>query len=205
MRAHELQRHLRRHRALLAGLLTATGVLAALPALAPAAGPSVLVVAAARDLAPGRPLTAEDLTTIALPRDVAPSGVLTTVGDAVGRTATSAVRRGEPLTDVRLLGAGLLTGHGLVAAPLRLADPATLALLHAGDRVDVLAAPTSSDGPPTSAVTVAAGVRVLAVPGGEDATAEGGLVVVAATPATAARLAAAAVSSRLSVTLLPAG
>ncbi|MDP9183416.1 MAG: RcpC/CpaB family pilus assembly protein, partial [Actinomycetota bacterium] len=88
-------------------------------------------------------------------------------------------------------------------APVRLADTATVALLHAGDRVDVLAAPTSSEGAATSAVTVAAGVQVLAVPGGEDTDGQGGLVVLAATPATAARLAAAAVGSRLSVTVLP--
>jgi Flp pilus assembly protein CpaB len=203
VRAHELQRHLRKHRALLAGLLTAVGVLAALPALAPAAGPSVLVVAAARDLLPGHALTAADLTTVALPSDLVPAGALTAATDALGHVPASAVRRGEPLTDVRLLGAGLLQAKGLVAAPLRLADPATLALLHAGDRVDVLAAPTSTDGATASAVTVASGVRVLAVPGGEDTSGEGGLVVVAATPVTAARLAAAAVGARLSVTLLP--
>lgn len=204
MRAHDLQRYLRRHRALVAGLLTAVGVLSALPALAPAAGPSVLVVAAARDLLPGRALTADDLTTVALPRDLAPSGALTTIAAALGHAPAGAVRQGEPLTDVRLLGTGLLQGNGLVAAPLRLADPAALALLHAGDRVDVLAAPTSAEGAVASAVTVAAGVRVLAVPEVKDATADGGLVVVAATPATAARLAAAAVGARLSVTLLPA-
>jgi len=203
VRAHELQQHLRKHRALVAGALTATGVLAALPALAPSAGPSVLVVAAAHDLQPGHPLTAGDLTTVALPQDLVPAGALTTVAAALGHAAAGAVRRGEPLTDVRLLGAGLLQGAGLVAAPVRLADPAALALLHAGDRVDVLAAPTSAEGAATRAVTVAAGVRVLAVPGVKDDAGDGGLVVLAATPATAARLAAAAVGARLSVTLLP--
>lgn len=203
MRLHELQRSLRKHRAVVAGLLTALGVLAALPALAPPAPPSLLVVAAARDLEPGRALTADDLTTVSLPRDLVPAGALTDVASALGHSAASAVRRGEPLTDVRLLGAGLLQGKGLVAVPLRLADPATLALLHAGDRVDVLAAPTSAESVAATAVTVAAGVRVLAVPEVRDATGDGGLVVVAATPATAARLAAAAVGARLSVTLLP--
>jgi Flp pilus assembly protein CpaB len=90
-----------------------------------------------------------------------------------------------------------------VAAPVRLADSATVALLHAGDRVDVLAAPTSSDGPVSSATTVARALQVLAVPAVGDADAEGGLIVLAATPATAARLAAAAVGARLSVTVLP--
>ena len=108
------------------------------------------------------------------------------------------------MTEIVRLGAGLLQGRGLVAAPVRLADPETLALLHAGDRVDVLATPTSSEAVVRSATTVAANVQVLAVPAVDD-SADGGLVVLAATPATAARLAAAAVGSRLSVTVLPPG
>lgn len=200
---HDLQRLVRRHRAPVAGLLAAGAVVSALPVLAPSAGPVVRVVAAARDLAPGAPLTSQDLTTVALPESLAPDGSVLDVEAAVGRALTSAVRRGEPLTDVRLLGSGLLQTAGLVAAPVRLADTATVSLLHAGDRVDVLAAATSSDAPPASAVTVARGVLVLAVPGGEDANGDGGLVVLAATPTTAARLAAAAVGARLSVTLLP--
>lgn len=205
MKLHELHLAIRRHRAVLAGLLVAGAVVTALPVLAPAPPPSVQVLAAARDLAPGKPLTAEDLTTVSLPKALAPDGALGDVAAAVGRAVSGSVRRGEPLTDVRLLGSGLLQGRGLVAAPVRLADTATVALLHAGDRVDVLAAPTSSEGAPVSAVTVAAGVQVLAVPGGEDTDGQGGLVVLAATPATAARLAAAAVGSRLSVTVLPPG
>jgi Flp pilus assembly protein CpaB len=112
------------------------------------------------------------------------------------------VRRGEPLTDVRLLGAGLLVEAtpGLVATPVRLADPAGAALLSPGDRVDVLAAP--ADGAAPAAPTVAADVTVLAVPT-EVEPADGALVVLATTPATAARLAAAAVASRLSVTVRP--
>ncbi|MCW2608570.1 MAG: Flp pilus assembly protein RcpC/CpaB, partial [Frankiales bacterium] len=74
--------------------------------------------------------------------------------------------------------------------------PAGAALLRAGDRVDVLAA--SADGQQESAPVAAADVLVLAVPA-PDEHLEGGLVVLATTPATASRLAAAAVSSRLSV------
>jgi Flp pilus assembly protein CpaB len=201
---HELQRLARRHRSLVAGLLAAGAVLTALPVLAPSAGATVTVLAAAHDLAPGAPLTRADVTTVALPRAAVPTGALSHPEDAVGHAVTGAVRRGEPLTDVRLLGAGLLQTGGLVAAPVHLADTATVALLHAGDRVDVLAAPTSSDAPVSTAVTVARALQVLAVPGVGDADAEGGLVVLAATPGTAARLAAAAVGARLSVTVLPA-
>jgi Flp pilus assembly protein CpaB len=200
---HELQRFTRRHRAVVAGGLTVLAVLLALPALAPSTGPVVTVVAAARDLAPGSRLTHADLTTVSLPRRVAPDGALHDADALLGRSVTGAIRRGEALTDVRLLGAGLVQATGLVAAPVRVADAAAAALLHEGDHVDVLAAPTSSDAAATSAVTVAHGLQVLAVPEtGSDA--DGGLVVLAATPATAARLAAAAVGARLSVTVLPA-
>jgi len=203
VKAQDVHRVVRRHRAVLAGLLTAGAVVTALPVLAPADPPSVRVLAAARDLAPGRPLTAEDLTTVSVPEALAPDGTLQDKAGALGRAVTGVVRRGELITDVRLLGSGLLQGHGLVATPVRLADTATVALLHAGDRVDVLAAPTSNDRPAVSATTVAANVQVLAVPGVADSDSEGGLIVLSATPATAARLAAAAVGSRLSVTVLP--
>ncbi len=198
----DLSRTARRHRALLAAGLTAAAVATALPVLAPPAAATQRVVAAAHDLAPGTPLVADDLTTVAVPQRLVPAGALTDAQDAVGRSVAGPVRHGETLTDVRLLGSGLVQGKGLVAAPVRLADPATAALLHAGDRVDVLAAPTGTAEPATTAVTVASAVQVLAVPSTTDTGAEGALVVLAATPATAARLAAAAVGARLSVTVL---
>ncbi|MGB8651146.1 MAG: hypothetical protein WCD35_10850, partial [Mycobacteriales bacterium] len=56
----DLARAVRRHRALLAGGLTAAAVAAALPTLAPTPAPTVEVVAAAHDLSPGAPLTRTD-------------------------------------------------------------------------------------------------------------------------------------------------
>jgi hypothetical protein len=108
------------------------------------------------------------------------------------------VRRGEALTDVRLLGAALLPPGSEVALPVRLADPATAALVVAGDRVDVLSA--APDGGSTAAV-VASGLRVLAVPDLEDAG-DGALLVLAASRPAAARLAAAAVTGSMSVVVL---
>jgi pilus assembly protein CpaB len=197
----DLSRTVRRHRALLAAGLTAAAVATALPTLAPTPAPTVQVITAVHDLVPGTPLTAGDLVAVALPVAVAPQGALTAVSAVVGRLVAGPVRRGEALTDVRLLGSALLTSAaGLVAAPVRLADPATAALLHTGDRVDVLAAPT--EGAATTATTVAAGLSVLAVPATSSSDADGALVVLACTPSVAARLASAAVHSRLSVTVL---
>ena len=195
----DLQRAVRRYRGLLAGGLTAAAVAVALPTLAPDPPPTVLAVAAAHDLGPGARLSQADLTLVPLPTSLAPQGILTTTGAALGRGLAGRVRRGELLTDVRLLGSGLVQDSGTVAAPVRLADPATAALLHAGDRVDVLATPADARGAATAA-TVARDLRVLAVPAADDT--EGALVVLAATPDVAARLAGAAVAARLSVTVL---
>jgi Flp pilus assembly protein CpaB len=198
----DLSRAVRRHRALLAAGLTAAAVATALPILAPSPVPTVDVVTALHDLAPGSPLTAVDLASVALPQALAPAGVLTSITTAVGRAVAGPVRRGELLTDVRLLGSALLAGGpGLVATPVRLADPGTAALLHAGDRVDVLAATTEATAS-GSAATVASGLQVLAVPSAGQHDGDGALVVLAARPLVAARLAAAAVRSRLSVTVL---
>ncbi len=193
----DLQRALRRHRGLLAGGLVAAAVAVALPTLAPAPAPTVRALAAAHDLRPGVRLQASDLVAVAVPRSLAPQGILTSQAQVVGRAVAGRVRRGETLTDVRLLGAGLVGETGMVAAPVRLADPATAGLLHAGDRVDVLATPSEGA---ASATTVAEDLEVLAVPATDDT--DGALVVLSAPPAVAARLAGAAVASRLSITVL---
>jgi Flp pilus assembly protein CpaB len=116
------------------------------------------------------------------------------------------VRRGEPLTDVRLLEPALLAAlpePGLVAVPVRVADgSAAAALVHAGDVVDVLAVADPVGGGPARPSTVAAGVRVLAVPGRDGGTGDGGgLVVLATSPAQARALAQASAVTRLSLAL----
>lgn len=202
----DLVRAAARRRWLLAGGLMAAAVATALPALAPAPAATTTVLTAVRDLPAGTPLTAADVVAVGLaPRSV-PDGALPAAAPVAGRLLAGAVRRGEPITDVRLVGPGLLASLGtaaqqLVAVPVRLADPASATLLRPGDRVDVLAADTSP-GAPASATVVAASVPVLAVPP-PSGDLEGALVVVATPVATAARLAAAAVSSRLSVVVRP--
>jgi len=122
----ELTRLTRRHRSLISAALAAAAVAAALPVLAPAAAPTSLVVAAAHDLSPGATLTAADVSTVDWPRRVAPEGAMKSVDEVIGRVLAGPVRQGEALTDVRLLGSALLVrGRGIVAAPVRLADPAT--------------------------------------------------------------------------------
>ncbi|MGN6330074.1 MAG: Flp pilus assembly protein CpaB [Motilibacteraceae bacterium] len=227
----ELYRLLARHRRLAAALLLAAAAAVVVGALAPAPPPTRPVVVAAHDLPAGRRLTADDLAVRDLPPPARPAGAVPDVPAALGRTVAAGVRRGEPLTDARLVGPGLLAGApaGQVAAPVRVADAAEAALVRPGDVVDVLAvttaqAPTAGSatavGESTdvaeverpdvapAAATVAAGVRVLATPSADDAGAAGGLdglggalVVVATDPATARALAAAAAVARLSLVL----
>jgi hypothetical protein len=111
---------------------------------------------------------------------------------------------------------------GLVAVPVRFADPGSAAFLRPGDHIDVLAAddsgPASSHSVPDSLAPVApdpgtaaaTDVSVLDITGPDrgpaparSAPEDGGLVVLAVDNATAARLARAAVHSRLSYALHP--
>jgi Flp pilus assembly protein CpaB len=190
-------------------LMTLALFLALRPAPAPArdAAPSaVAVVVAGRDLAAGTELSDSDLAVARLPSEFVPAGLVAHPADLTGRVLAGSVRAGEPLTDVRLVGAGLtaLLEPGQVAAPVRLSDLAVAALVRSGDRVDVLASPPEAD----RAETVVPDALVLAAgkPGTDDAAGTdpaAGLLLVAVDGATAARLAAAAASSTLTVTLAP--
>lgn len=112
------------------------------------------VVVAERDLRPGTALTAADVRLEKRLTTTVPDGSQTDVGAMVGATLAGPARRGEVLTDVRLLGsrlAELTAGPGARIVPLHLADGALIDLVRAGDVVDVLAAPTS--GPQESGQT----------------------------------------------------
>ena len=168
-------------------------------ARAPAAVPVVVAVA---DLPAGTRLDAGHLTVVAVPPEVVPDGVVERPELLEHRVLAAGVRRGEPLTDARLVGAGLTTllPDGQVAAPVRLADLAVTALVRAGDRVDVLAT-TGGSG---TAERVATGARVLAAPGQADAGDPGaGLLLLAVDDGTAARLAAASAEATLTISLPP--
>ncbi|WP_372490829.1 SAF domain-containing protein [Actinomadura terrae] len=119
-------------------------------ALRPGPPPSVHVLGAARDLPSGTTLRPSDLRALALPPAAVPSGALHT--GATGRVLAAPMRRGEPLTDARLIGASLLEGHapGTVATPVRIADAASVHLLHPGTRIDILTLQTTPPPDPTT-------------------------------------------------------
>ena len=188
-----------------AALLLATLALAL--ALRPADATSrSAVVVAARDLPSGTALTSADLTLASWPGEIVPVGVLRAPADAGGRVLAGAARAGEPITDVRLTGpdaARRLTGRpGDAAVPIRLADPEVARLLGPGSVVDVVTPAPDGDRP----VVLAADAAVLTVVAESDAVvtgqgSRGRLVLVALSRADAARVAAAALSEQVAVTL----
>jgi pilus assembly protein CpaB len=161
------------------------------------------VVVAARDLTPGSVLEANAVTLRGLPVHAVPEGAVRTLAAVLGRTLAAPVRRGEPLTDVRLTGSDLVravtTDPGAVSVPLRLADPDVAALLHPGTAVDVVTAGERQDQP----LVLARGARVLAVlqAGTHSGERAGRLVLVALDPVAATRVAAASISQTLTVTV----
>ncbi|MCP2336941.1 SAF domain-containing protein [Actinomadura rupiterrae] len=139
-----------RKRRLLAALFAALGTGLVLLSIRPSAPRTVHIAVASRDLAAGATLRPSDIRIVALPPAVRPDGALR--DPPVGHVLSGAVRRGEALTDARLLGPGLLDQQppGTVATPIRVADAASARLLRPGDRIDVLTAtpPGSSQDPP---------------------------------------------------------
>lgn len=164
---------------------------------------TVPILVAAQDLAAGVTIDRASLRLADLPVADAPSGALHSSTAALGRTIGAPVRRGEAITDVRLVGPSLaaaLAGPGAVAVPVRLSDVDTARLLRPGDRLDVLAAPPRGEG--GSARVVARDARVMAVPSvNPDSTADGALVVLATSANAARTLAAAATVGQVTVTL----
>lgn len=172
-----------------------------------AAEATVPVVVVGRDVAAGTTLSRELVRAAALPASAVPAGAARDVRTVLSRVVAGPMRRGEPLTDARLLGPGLTAGLDATesaAAPVRLADRDSASLVRPGDRVDVLGTPVQPEGGSTrsDAVTLAPAVRVLAVLRGDD-PADGVLLVVATAPALARRLAGAAVGHRLTVAVRP--
>ncbi|MGA8846338.1 MAG: SAF domain-containing protein [Nocardioides sp.] len=158
-----LQRATLRRRRPLAAVLTAAAVWAALAATSSPAPATVPVLVAARDLAAGTALSADDLVSVAFRPGSAPSVVLRDPDELAGRLLAAPVIEGEPITPVRLVGDDLAAAQpGQRVVPLRLADPAMVALLEVGDLIDLVA--TDQDG---QVSTVAEGARVLALPATE--------------------------------------
>lgn len=201
-----LPRLLDRYRRILATLLAATALVSAVLVVRPPPEPGTDVLVAARDLTAAEPLAPQDLTTRHLPDTALPEGALGTDTETAGHTLTGPVRQGEVITDARLSDPPARAyGPGLIAAPVRVADPGAVELLTPGSRVDVLAASGHDDLQPAHAGPAVEVVRdrpVLALPTESDQGGEGGaLILIAAEPGEARELAGHATSARLSITV----
>jgi Flp pilus assembly protein CpaB len=152
------------------------------------------VVVAAHDLSPGLALSAADVKLEKRSATTVPDGAQTTVDALVGTTLAGPARRGEVLTDVRVLGsrlAGLAAGPDARVVPLHLADAAVLDLIRPGDVVDVMGAvDAGTDAKPMLVASDA--IVVLVSPKPKTAGAGDDRVVLVALPAVAAHSLAAA-------------
>lgn len=156
------------------------------------------VVVASRDLTPGESLTVEDLRVENRLTTTLPDGAQTDIAAVLDTTAAGPVRRGEVLTDVRILGPRLTeaaAGPGGRVVPLQLAQSAVVDVIRVGDVVDIVAAPqsgvaTDPDAVPRIVATDAVVVLISVDPGGIGGG--GDRVVLVALPAAAATTVAAA-------------
>src|SRR3954469_1992430 len=152
------------------------------------------IVVATRDLSSGVELTADDVKLENRTAAMVPNGAQSDVKAVVGATLAGPARRGEVLTDVRVLGprlAGSVAGPDARIVPLPLADGALLDLVRPGDVVDVLAAGDSdADAQPHVVATDAVVVLVSEKPKGASSGSD--RVVLVALDAHAANVVAAA-------------
>lgn len=173
----------------------------------PALGAPVSVVVAARDLARGATLNAEQLEVRELPGEFAPPGAVRDPATAEGRVLASAIEAGEPVIRTRLAAPRAGPVAALVPPGLRafvVASDIPPEAVRAGDRVDVLA--TFGGGRPHTE-TVATGLEVLSVLGSgqtdalSGAPSEAPRLVLLVSPENAEGLAYAGAFGDLSVTI----
>jgi Flp pilus assembly protein CpaB len=171
-------------------------------------GDRIEVLVAARDLSSGTALSVDDVRLEKHSATTVPDGSQADLNTVLGSTLASPTRRGEVLTDVRLLSSRLAestAGPGARIVPLHLADSALVDLVRVGDVVDVLAAPSGEPQPPTPAVSkvIATDAVVVLVSAKEKrSSSEGDRVVLVALPARVANtVAGSALGQTVTLTL----
>ncbi|MBF6081937.1 flagella basal body P-ring formation protein FlgA [Nocardia cyriacigeorgica] len=163
------------------------------------------VVVASRDLPPGHLLTTADLRVVDRESGALPGGAAHDPAPLIGATLTGAMRTGEILTDLRVIGPRLAAVAGGAPdariVPIRLADTAVADILRAGDRVDVIAADESERAtrPARTLATDAAVVLISGTAGSGPTRSADRVVLVAMGAENAAAVAAASLSTALTV------
>jgi len=162
------------------------------------------VVVAARDLAPGAELTADDLRIESRLAPTVPDGSQSDLGSVVGSTLAGPARRGEVLTDVRLLGRRLAesaAGPDARIVAVHPADSALIDLVRPGDVVDVVAATEGSAAATPHVVATDAVVVSVSAKGKTQSTTNDRVVLVALPAAAAITVAGAALVATVTLTL----
>lgn len=162
------------------------------------------VVVASRDLPPGHLLEPADLRIAHHPSGTLPDGAVHDAAPLTGAVLTAALRAGEIVTDIRVVGprlAAVAAGtENARIVPIRLADNAITDVLRAGDRVDVVAV---EDSDAAAAATLATDAAVVLVSGSPTESGPGRtterVVLVALDSTRAAAVAAASLSTALTV------
>lgn len=187
-------------------LLLCTAAALAVQQLTPSPVATVAALAAAGDLPAGRSLVPGDAVVLNVPPGLVPGGSLSNKAVVQGKQLAVALRKGQLLSDTQFLGPGLLAGSppGSAAVPLRLADPASIQLVSPGQLVNVVMTSGSGFEQPAASQVLAAAVPVLwtSAQGGKagqwlETGEAGGLIVVAADPDQALRLAGASTLGKL--------
>lgn len=150
-------------RRIIAAVLAVVGLFLLFGLSRGSAGESVKTLVSIHEIASGAVIQADDVALRDLPIHLIADGSFHARGEAIGQLAVGAIRRGEVITDARVVSPSLLADDGLVAIAVTLNDLANAQLVHAGDHVDVLASAgtsmVSSDQVP--ARTMASDVEVL--------------------------------------------
>ena len=192
-----------RHRPLLVAALMAAALVAAVMAARPPAPPTDAIAVAERDLGSGQVLTADDVTTVEMDPELVPAGAYSPADAPMGRVVAGPVRRGEPITDVTVVGpglaAGLPIGHVLTTVSVRTAADT---LVRSGDLVRVVA--TDPRGATSEVVSHAATVVVVPETDPSARTEIGVTTVVLGVPEDDALVLTAASTARVLDLLVPA-
>lgn len=203
---HRLLSWLGRNRRLAIALLLCLAAGITVHQLTPPPADTVSVLAAARDLPAGTALSAMDLTAIKIPPHLLTGGSISDAGEVTGKQLAAPLRKGQLVTDSLLLGPGLLTGTppGSAAVPLRMADPSSIQLVSPGQLVNVVLTGANGYDQQFPSEVLASSVPVLWTSGQGGKTEQwlgtgetDGLIVVAAAPEQAARLAGASTQGKL--------
>jgi Flp pilus assembly protein CpaB len=180
-------------------------LLAGVAALRPDPGDGrATVVVASHNLDPGAELTADDVRLETRSAPTVPDGSQSDISAVVGSTLAGPARRGEVLTDVRLLGRRLAesaAGPDARIVPVHPADSALIDLVRPGDVVDIVAATEgSTQTAPHVVATDAIVVSVSAKPKAQSSNSDR-VVLVALPSSSATAVAGAALVATVTLTL----